>query len=124
MEDSTIENPLKNGEIKGNRNNKGQITKGMVLNPKGKPKGTRHFQTIIRDALKKKYPMKQPDGTIVMVNADLAMVEAMIMAAVKKGDVRAFEAVTDRHDGKPHQSMEVEVTEPPKPILPIKRKKP
>ncbi len=105
------------------RNADGTLKKGVRLNPAGKPKGTKHFATVIKEALKGKYPVKQSDGTIVMMPADMAMVQAMITAAIKKGDVRAFEAVTDRHDGKPHQSMEMEITEPPVPIMPIKRTK-
>lgn len=116
-----IDIPEKSGEKQEKKDTR--FKPGVSGNPAGKPKGTRHFATIIKDALKQKYPVKQPDGSIVFVNADLAMVQAMIMAAVKKGDVRAFEAVTDRHDGKPHQSMEMEITEPPIPIMPIKRTK-
>lgn len=92
-------------------------------NLNGVPKGTKHFTTLIAEMLREKIQIKK-DGQIIEMTVDKAMVEAMIRQVIK-GDVKAFQALTDRHDGKPHQSIEMEVSEPPVPIMPLitKRKK-
>ncbi len=120
-QEETTEKPLNNGEMI-DRNPNGTIKKGVILNPNGKPKGTKHFATLIGEMLKQTIKVKK-DGQIVEVQIDKAMVEAMIRQ-VMKGDVKAFEALTNRHEGKPHQTMDLEVSEPPVPIMPVKRKKP
>jgi hypothetical protein len=89
---------------------------GVSGNPAGKPKGTKHFATILKEVFKTE-KVKLADGREVTL--DIAMSIAIAKKAWK-GDVRAFEAITDRFDGKPHQSMEMEVTEPPQPIMPLK----
>lgn len=86
----------------------------------GKKKGTKHFTTLIAEMLKEKIQIKK-DGQIIEMTVDKAMVEAMIRQVIK-GDVKAFQALTDRHDGKPHQSIDMEVSEPPVPIMPLTTK--
>lgn len=93
---------------------------GVSGNPAGKPKGAKHFTTLIADMLKEKIQIKK-DGQIIEMTVDKAMVEAMIRQVIK-GDVKAFQALTDRHDGKPHQSIDMEVSEPPVPIMPLTTK--
>jgi hypothetical protein len=87
---------------------------------KGVPKGTKHFTTLIAEMLKQTIKIKK-DGQVVEMTVDKAMVEAMIREVIK-GDVKAFQALTDRHDGKPHQSIDMEVSEPPVPIMPLTTK--
>lgn len=101
----------KNIEKKPIRNEKGQLLPGVVLNPAGKPKGTKHFATLFKELLQEQVKLK--DGT------KITMLKAMGLAMAQKamkGDVNAFNAVSDRLDGKPNQSIEMEVTEPPVPI--------
>lgn len=94
---------------------------GVSGNPAGKPKGTKHFSTLFKELLQEK--IKLTDGT------EITMLKAMGMAMAKKaikGDVAAFNAVSDRLDGKPKQEVEMEVTEAPTPIygsLSVKKKK-
>lgn len=114
--EETVEKPLNNGIIK-ERDEKGRIKKGTVLNPNGKPKGTRHFTTLFKDMLQEKIKMK--DGT------EMTMLRAMGLAMARsaiKGNVKAFEQVADRLDGKAVQAIEHTITEPPIPILPIKNR--
>lgn len=94
---------------------------GVSGNPAGKPKGTKHWSTLIGDMLKRKMQMKI-EGKLVTLTMEEAMVESMLRQAILKGDVKAFEALTNRHEGKPHQSIEMELTEPPVPIMPLKKK--
>lgn len=117
-----LEELTKNSEKieKPMRNAKGQLLPGVVLNPKGLQKGTKHFSTLIGEMIKRKITMKV-DGKIVEMTIDEAMVQAMIRQ-VLKGSEKAFEALTNRHEGKPHQSIQMEVLEPPIPIMPLKKK--
>jgi hypothetical protein len=118
------ENPENSGKIQEGKDEKGRFLPGVSGNPAGKPKGTRHFSTLIGQILKKKIKLKDKNtGEIVETTVDQAMVDAMVRE-VLKGDVKAFEALTNRHDGKPHQTIDMEVSEPPVPIMPIKKKKP
>lgn len=107
------------------KDDKGRIVfaPGHSGNPAGKPKGTKHWPSLIGRMLQKKITIKI-NGKEVEMTIDEAMVESMLRQAIQKGDVKAFEALTNRHEGKPHQSIEMEVSEPPLPIMPIKRKKP
>lgn len=116
------ENPSKNGKITGKDPENGRFLPGNNLS-RGKPKGTKHFATLIGEMLKKKIKLRdKATGEMVEVTIDQAMVDAMVRE-VLKGDVKAFEALTNRHDGKPHQTMDLEVSEPPVPIMPLKKKK-
>ena len=117
--DKDIENPLNNGAISGKDPKNGRFLPGNQLS-QGKPKGTKHFATLIGEMIKKKINIKV-DGKVVEMTIDEAMVQAMIRQVIK-GDTKAFQALTDRHEGKPHQSIEMEVSEPPIPIMPLKAK--
>lgn len=116
----TIENPLNNGVVKEmpTRDAKGRIVPGMVLNPAGKPKGSKHFATLLMEQLK--IMAKDKNGQPVLIDGKKAnlgelMTQAMIRQAVR-GNVHAFDSVADRIDGKPKQDMEIEVTAMPTPI--------
>jgi len=99
------------------RDEHGRLLKGVILNPAGKPKGTKHFNTLFNEILKEEIVLK--DGT------KMSMLKAMGQAMARKairGDVSAFNAVADRLDGKPKNEIDLEVTEMPIPIMPITRK--
>lgn len=109
-----MDKPINNGAIK-ERDEKGRIVPGMVLNPNGKPKGTRHFSTLFNEMVKEKIKLK--DGT------EMTILRAMGLAMARKamkGDVKAFEQVADRLDGKSVQAIDMQITVPPQPILKIK----
>ena len=98
MENEVI--PLKNGKLRV-RDEKGRIVKGGVLNPNGKPVGTRHMTTIIFDALSK---VAKDTGT----REDVAIVKTLL-AKAKEGDTKAIEMIMDRTDGKPVQMIDQRV---------------
>lgn len=113
MED-TIEKPANTGG-KVERNENGQLMPGSRLNPAGKPKGAKHFSTIFNEILKEKVELKDANGNIVKMELGRAIGRAIARKALK-GDVHAFDSIADRMDGKPAQSIEMEVTTPPIPI--------
>lgn len=104
--------PAKSGKIQ--RVN-GKFPPGVSGNPAGKPKGTKHFNTLFNDLMKEK--IKMPDGE------EMTILRAMGLAMVKKairGSEHAFDSVADRLDGKP--SFEIQMLEPPAPIMIIKNR--
>ncbi len=74
------------------RNEKGQLLPGYTPNPYGKPKGTRHMATLLREAVE-----KISDGEDEP--ADRMIVEKLIQMAIK-GNMRAIDYIFDRIDGK------------------------
>lgn len=113
----TIDKPLNNGEMTENTGKDpktGQFLPGNNLST-GKPKGTKHFTTLFQDMLKERITLKGADGKPV----EMTMLRAMGLAMARKamrGDVSAFNAVSDRLDGKPSIDIAVETTEVPVPI--------
>jgi len=87
---------------------------GVSGNPTGKPKGTRHLSTWIKDALESEsvvyeLPTIVADGTLPIE----AMIAAMIQRAIN-GDVRAFEVLSRYGYGLKVEHVSVEL---PRPIL-------
>lgn len=81
------------------RNEKGQIISGTP-NPKGKPKGARHFSTLIKEAIQK---VAEGDDQ----PADRLIVKQLVEKA-KKGDLQAIDRVIDRVDGKAEQTINLD----------------
>lgn len=88
---------------------------GVSGNPAGKPKGTKHFNTIFMDILKEEIELKDFNGKPIKMSLSKAMATAMARKAIR-GDVHAFDSIADRVDGKPSQDIELEVSQMPVPI--------
>ena len=73
---------------------------GVSGNPKGKPKGARHFSTLIREAIK---AVAEGDSE----PQDILMVKALAKKA-KAGDLKALDMVFDRVDGKAEQTINLD----------------
>jgi hypothetical protein len=69
-----------------------QFQKGVSGNPAGKPRGTRHLNTLMRDCLMN---YKNDKG----ISADHLLVEVIIKKALS-GNTKALEIIFDRVDGK------------------------
>ena len=94
------QNANKKDRSKQNANLKPPYKKGQSGNPAGKPKGTEHSATRLLRFLHaiqtKKNPMSGADEKMTLLEQlDLAM-----MAKALKGDVRAYEQIIDRLEGK------------------------
>lgn len=81
------------------RNKKGQIISGSG-NPAGKPKGARHFSTLIREAI-----IKVAEGDAEP--SDVLIVKQLVTKA-KSGDLAAIDRVIDRVDGKAEQTINLD----------------
>jgi hypothetical protein len=95
-ESKTISIPLNTGEMMVNRDKRGRITAGSVLNPNGKPKGTRHLSTILSECLSRSTNDESTHEDII-INKVIEMAE--------NGDMRAIELVWDRLEGKATQTI-------------------
>jgi len=73
---------------------------GESGNPAGKKKGTRHFSTLIREAITK---VATDTGT----SDDKEIVRALVEKA-KLGDLKAVDMVLDRVDGKAEQTINLD----------------
>jgi hypothetical protein len=95
MEENTI--PIENTIIKQRRQG---FQPGVSGNPKGKPKGARHFSTLIREAIQKVAEGEDEP-------ADRLIVKQLVDKA-KKGDLSAIDRVIDRVDGKAEQTINLD----------------
>lgn len=85
---------------------KGRWKKGQSGNPKGKPKGVTHSSTRLKRLLELTENLTNPitkeiEGFTVAEQLDLAQI-----IKARKGDTRAYNAILDRLEGKPNQSIE------------------
>lgn len=87
--------PELTGEIQKKKDTRFQP--GVSGNPAGKPKGARHFSTLIREAIQK---VAEDTGT----SDDKEIVKALVKKA-KEGDLKAVDMVLDRVDGKAEQTI-------------------
>lgn len=79
--------------------------KGEVRNPKGKPKGTKNFKTIIEEFLDVETDAMNPmSGKLEKLSVGQQVVIALL-AKAKKGDVSAIKELLDRIDGKAEQKL-------------------
>lgn len=69
-------------------------------NANGKPKGARHFSTLIKEAITK---VATDTGT----SDDKEIVKALV-AKAKDGDLKAIDIVLDRVDGKSEQTINLD----------------
>lgn len=74
--------------------------KGQSGNPKGKPKGARHFSTLLKEAI-----IKVAEGDDMP--ADRMIVKELVDQA-KKGNLQAIDRVLDRVDGKAEQTINLD----------------
>ena len=84
--------------------------KGEVRNPNGRPKGVPNSKTrllrILELVQKKRNPVTGQDEEFsIAEQMDLQLINKAL-----KGDMKAYEILMDRLEGKPKQSTEVEVS--------------
>ncbi len=102
---------LSNNRGKIERDAKGRLAKGVILNPAGKPKGTKHFQTVFKELVMEEIKTKSGKNMSVIK----AIATAMAHKAIN-GSVYAADFVANRLDGLPSQDVNLEISVPPTPI--------
>lgn len=89
------------------------VKPGQVLNPNGRPKGSRNLTTIVMEALRaKKLTVTLPDGSKAVLTGEQAFAEAVLENAIKKKDRESLRMIWEMNDGKPTQQHKLEVNGP------------
>jgi hypothetical protein len=105
------ENQSNDGEKMVIRNEKGQVVSG-VLNPKGKEKGTRHFTTIVQEALLKLGTTATGDK----IEVQKALGEKVVKMALE-GNEQMIKLIWNYLDGLPKATLDIDTPDETKDIL-------
>jgi hypothetical protein len=84
--------------------------KGEVRNPKGRGKGVLNSKTRLLKLLELVTTTKNPVTGEEEEFTIAEQLDMQIIAKARKGDLKAYEILLDRLEGKPKQSTEVELT--------------
>jgi hypothetical protein len=93
----TPKEPVNTGQIMVQRDEKGRILSGSVLNPAGKPKGVKHLSTLLLERLSEASKGGQT------IDEDIIIQKVIDMA--KEGNMRAIELIWERMEGKALQPI-------------------
>lgn len=91
-----------------NRNPDGTYAKGNNGNPGGRPKREWTWASLLEQATE----IAQKDGKLKK-----EVMAQMLVDKAAKGDVRAFEAIMDRMDGKPRQAVDLVQRDPDEVVI-------
>ena len=87
-----------------------QFEKGVSGNPNGRPKGVPNSKTrllrLLELVTKVRNPVTGEDEEFTIAE----QLDMQIIAKARKGDLKAYEILLDRLEGKPKQSTELEVS--------------
>ncbi|CAB5218657.1 hypothetical protein UFOVP213_45 [uncultured Caudovirales phage] len=84
--------------------------KGEIRNPKGRGKGVLNSKTRLLRLLELITETKNPVTGETEEFTIAEQLDMQIIAKARKGDLKAYEILLDRLEGKPKQSTEVEVS--------------
>lgn len=84
--------------------------KGEVRNPNGKPKGVQNSKTRLLRLLELVTKVRNPVTGEEEEFSIAEQLDMQIIAKARKGDLKAYEIILDRLEGKPKQSTELEVS--------------
>ncbi len=93
-----------------NEQNLKPFPKGVSGNPAGKPKGVQNSKTRLLRLLELVTKVRNP---VTGEEEDFSIAEQLdmqIIAKARKGDLKAYEVILDRLEGKAEQSTELEVS--------------
>ncbi len=97
-----------------------QFKKGQSGNPKGKPKGIPNAKTRYNRFLQLTERTRNPITGTEEEFTVAELMDLMIIAKARKGDLAAYKEILDRTEGKPQQSIDhtTDGEKLPTPILP------
>jgi hypothetical protein len=96
-----MEKPINDGQITVVRNPDGTIKSG-VLNPKGKKKGTKHFTTVVQEALSKIAITEKGEK----IEIERALGEKVVKMALE-GNEQMIKLIWNYKDGMPSQNVNI-----------------
>lgn len=87
------------------RDERGRILPGQrALNPKGKPKGARHFTTLVKEAL---VLLAKDPTTGKSEKVEVLLAKKAVLSALS-GDTQMLKTIWSYLDGMPKQSVEID----------------
>ena len=101
---------IKNSEQAKERGAKTQFNKGVSGNPAGKPKGVQNSKTRLLRLLELVTKMKNP---VTGEEEEFSLAEQLdmqVIAKARKGDLKAYEMILDRLEGRAKQTSEIELS--------------
>ena len=93
-----------------NEQNLKPYPKGVSGNPAGKPKGVQNSKTRLLRLLELVTKVRNPVTGEEEEFSIAEQLDMQIIATARKGDLKAYEIILDRLEGKPKQSTELEVS--------------
>jgi len=93
-----------------NEQNLKPFPKGVSGNPAGKPKGVQNSKTRLLRLLELVTKVRNPVTGEEEEFSIAEQLDMQIIAKARKGDLKAYEIILDRLEGKPKQSTELEVS--------------
>ena len=95
-----------NSEKKAIRNEKGQLLPGVVLNPAGKPPGTKHLSTLLWKALLER--AKDKDGKESDKTYGDLLIQKLLKDAIQYG--KRTDLIFDRIEGQAKAELDVNMS--------------
>lgn len=92
-----------------NEQNLKPFPKGVSGNPNGRPKGVENSKTRLLRLLELVTKVRNPVTGEEEEFSIAEQLDMQIIAKARKGDLKAYEILLDRLEGKPKQSSEVDV---------------
>lgn len=94
-------------DLMANEGNLTPFPPGVSGNPAGKPKGTKNFTTLVREALAKLATDK--DGKPMNESYEALLIKRILNKAISEGNPRMIELLWNYLDGKPPQKLDLGV---------------
>lgn len=101
MEEKNLKNNSKEIGTEPIREPNGQLKKGVILNPEGRPKGSKNFTTKVKEALEKIANVEGKE-----VSYEEALVQKILKLAIIDGDQQMIKLIWNYLDGMPTYRLE------------------
>lgn len=101
MEEKNLKNNSKEIGTEPIREPNGQLKKGVILNPEGRPKGSKNFTTKVKEALEKIANVEGKD-----ISYEEALVQKILKLAIIDGDQQMIKLIWNYLDGMPTYRLE------------------
>lgn len=89
-----------------NNDNLKPFQPGQSGNPSGKPKGAKHYSTLLKEALELGVEVEINKKKITVDEAELIK---QVAKGIAKGNIKFIELAFDRVDGKPNQPITADI---------------
>lgn len=93
---------LKNSKKVVERNEKGQLKKGVILNPEGRPLGSKNFNTLMDETVKEIAKLNN-----ISISEAWKILVKRAYSEGKDGNYQFYKDIMDRYYGKAVENMDI-----------------